>query len=70
MWVLSADNALDIRTVSIIWGSQEEVFISEGLQSGEQIVSSDLATPVQGMLLRTAVMGKDQPAQGSGKKQL
>ncbi len=54
IWIMTQDNILDVRTVSAVWSSREEVFISEGLSDGERLVISDLAAPVPGMPLRTA----------------
>jgi RND family efflux transporter MFP subunit len=52
VWVLK-DNALDIRKVSLAWKDADKVYISNGVEPGEQIVTSGLSTPVQGMPLQT-----------------
>jgi RND family efflux transporter MFP subunit len=51
VWVLSEDGTLDIRTVAPVWKDEGSIVIREGLAPGEKIVMSDLAAPVQGMLL-------------------
>lgn len=51
VWVLADDGTLDIRTVAPVWKDEESIVIKEGLAPGEHIVMSDLAAPVQGMLL-------------------
>ena len=54
IWVMSPDEKLDIRTVSIVWSGNDHVYISEGLADGDLLIISDFGTPVQGMPLRTA----------------
>jgi len=44
---------LDIRTVDIRWRESGIVYISDQLATGEQLIVSDLAAPVQGMKLRS-----------------
>lgn len=50
VWVVK-DQALDIREVTIAARLRDQVLVTDGLQPGEQIVTSDLPWPVQGMLL-------------------
>jgi RND family efflux transporter MFP subunit len=52
IWVMSPENTLDIREVEIIWSGDESVLVAGGLRAGELLITSDLGTPVQGMLLR------------------
>lgn len=56
VWVMNDRNRLEIRPVEITYGTRENVFIADGLRKGEQIVTTDLSTPVEGMPLRTAEM--------------
>ncbi len=58
LWI-NQDNALDIRRVSLAWKDRETVYIASGVSPGEQVITSGLAAPVQGMPLKT---GNDQPA--------
>jgi multidrug efflux pump subunit AcrA (membrane-fusion protein) len=53
VWVMTPEDTLDIRTVETVWEQQDVVVVSDGLRAGEQVVVSDLATPVDGMALRT-----------------
>lgn len=48
VWVAS-DGKLDIREVDLAWKSQDRVLVQNGLEAGEKVIVSDLATPVQGM---------------------
>ncbi|MEZ7196430.1 efflux RND transporter periplasmic adaptor subunit [Pseudodesulfovibrio karagichevae] len=52
VWVLADNGALDIRTIDPVWKDEENIVIREGLAPGERIVMTDLAAPVQGMLLK------------------
>lgn len=51
VWVFG-DNRLDIRSVSLAWKNADTVFIQSGLSPGEQVVVSELSSPVQGMALK------------------
>ncbi|MCP4642151.1 MAG: efflux RND transporter periplasmic adaptor subunit [bacterium] len=64
VWVMTADGLLEVREVQIVWESEEYVFVSDGLANGDLLVLSDLATPVAGMVLRTA----DTPPEGGKKR--
>jgi len=61
VWIMTDANALDIRDITARWSGEEDVFVAEGLSDGEKLVVSDLATPVQGMALRTADMAPEKP---------
>ncbi|WP_018998401.1 efflux RND transporter periplasmic adaptor subunit [Hirschia maritima] len=53
LWILSEENTLEIRTVQPEVTNNGNVIIREGLTDGEQIITSPLPLPVEGMLLRT-----------------
>lgn len=52
VWVADSQQQLQIRTVDISWRNADTVFVSSGLQPGERVIVSDLATPVPGLPLR------------------
>lgn len=54
VWVMRADDTLEIRTVTLGFRGRSEVFVTSGLEAGERLVTTDLATPVEGMALRVA----------------
>jgi multidrug efflux pump subunit AcrA (membrane-fusion protein) len=54
VWVMSDANALEIRPVTIVLGKDEYVYVTGGLEAGDRLVTSDIATPVEGMPLRRA----------------
>ncbi|MGM0574238.1 MAG: efflux RND transporter periplasmic adaptor subunit [Myxococcota bacterium] len=52
VWVVDEDEHLRVRPVEIAWRDEEHVLVTAGLEPGERIVTSPLATPVPGMDLR------------------
>ena len=54
IWIMNAQNRLEIRTVDTLWGESDWVAIADGLQEGEQLVISDLPAPAPDMLLKAS----------------
>ena len=52
VWLMNKDNVLEIRPVTIAYRGQHEVFISEGLETGDRLVVTDISAPTEGMPLR------------------
>jgi RND family efflux transporter MFP subunit len=52
VWVAGKDDRLEVREVRTIWRDTQTVMLKEGLQPGDRVVYSDLATPVPGMDLK------------------
>ena len=52
VWIMDADGNLAIRPVQIAFRGADQLMITGGIQPGEKLVISDLATPVAGMPLR------------------
>ena len=52
---------LDIRKVTVVWRQANSVYVEEGLEAADRVVTSPLATPVAGMKLRL----KDSSGQDS-----
>jgi len=53
VWVMNAESKLEIRPISIAFRSRDRLLVSGGLTSGERVVTSGAAAPVEGMPLRT-----------------
>lgn len=53
VWILDPEGKLDIRQVEIALLKKDRVLVSSGIAQGDQVVITDLPTPVQGMPLRT-----------------
>ncbi len=67
VWVMTDANTLAIREVTIVLGGDEYVYVTDGLADGDRLVTSDIATPVEGMPLRlTKTRGTTRPG-GSGR---
>ncbi|MDO6562802.1 efflux RND transporter periplasmic adaptor subunit [Amphritea sp. 1_MG-2023] len=52
VWLMSAENTLEIRPVEVAYRAADYVLISAGLAADDKVISVDLSTPVAGMLLR------------------
>ncbi len=48
IWIYN-DHRLDIRQVTPVWKEKERVFIRQGLNPGERIITSDIPVAVRGM---------------------
>ncbi len=54
IWVLTRGSTLEIRTLSPIYRDSGKAILLSGLEDGDQLISSSLTTPVNGLPLRTA----------------
>jgi RND family efflux transporter MFP subunit len=54
VWILKNDNTLEIRNVTIAARTQDKILIKSGLQEGEKLIISNLATPVEGITLKNS----------------
>lgn len=61
VWILDKKDKLEIREVDVAWRDRERVLVRSGLAAGERLITSDLATPIEGMDL-TAGRAKSRPA--------
>ena len=57
VWVLRENDSLHIQKVEKLWRDAQVVIIRKGLSSGEQIITSDLPAPVEGMPIRVKGTG-------------
>ncbi len=53
VWI-DRDGALEIRPVTVAWRDTDTVYLAAGVSPGEQVVTSDIASPLAGMKLRAA----------------
>ncbi len=60
VYVIDAQDRLQIRTVKKLYDQQDKSIIGEGLNDGEQLVLTDLIPAIQGMLLKAI---NDQPTE-------
>ena len=61
VWIMKPNNTLEIRPVQVIRSDEEHVIISKGLREGELLITSDLAAPVEGMLLQASKNSSNSP---------
>jgi len=52
VWILDKEEKLAIRSVETLWRDEEYVFVRDGLQPDNLLITSALAAPVDGMQLR------------------
>lgn len=62
IWITDGEGKLAILPVEIVWRDEMQVLVRDGLQSGDLLIVSNLAVPVDGMAVRV-----DQGA-GSGSE--
>lgn len=54
LWLMDDESKLALRQAEIAWRDQDRVFVRSGLSDGDRLVISDIATPVEGLEIRTA----------------
>jgi RND family efflux transporter MFP subunit len=52
VWVKGRDKTLKVRPVQIAASDPDHVYVTEGLETGDHLITSDIPTPVEGMKLR------------------
>lgn len=52
IWIMDKEDRLRILPVEILFRDKDMVYLSNGLRSGNRIVTTDISAPVDGMLLR------------------
>jgi RND family efflux transporter MFP subunit len=52
VYVLNAEGLLEVRGVTVAQANAEQVIVSAGLQVGEQVITSAIRNPIQGMALK------------------
>ncbi|MCA9577892.1 MAG: efflux RND transporter periplasmic adaptor subunit [Polyangiales bacterium] len=65
VYVMSADDTLETRRVSVVWGLPDSVMVSTGLDAGDRVIRSQVGTALPGMRLRTAGSAPTTTAQAS-----
>lgn len=58
VWIAAPDSTLDIRSVLVERLTPEEVLISEGINTGEQIILSSISSAAPGLKLRPVAVRK------------
>ena len=56
VWVVDDDERLEQRSFEVLWGSDEELFVSSSeLREGDRVVTSPLTSPIEGTRVRVTV---------------
>jgi len=64
VWIMNEQGNLDIRSVEIAFRARDHVLVTDGFNTSEKLVTSNLPSPVQGMALR--IMGEEDAPATSG----
>ncbi len=56
VWI-NRDGKLEIAQVEVAWSAGEKVYIRDGLAAGDQVVTSHIAAPVEGMEIKLETNG-------------
>jgi RND family efflux transporter MFP subunit len=56
VWI-KRDGRLEIAQVEVVWSAGERVYIRDGLKAGDQVVTSHIAAPVDGMEIKLETNG-------------
>lgn len=68
VWLVGENQTLEIRKVRLIWRDAEIVLLKDALKPGEHLIVSDLAAPVEGMMLRVDASKSEMKRESLGKK--
>ena len=67
IWIVGDDGRLDRRDVGILYKSKDTIFVSTGLDDGDEVVLSQMDIAVEGMRVRTRSAENPQDLQESTK---
>ncbi len=70
-WIMDENDRLEIRKVTISFKDRTHVYVTGGIREGERLLTTDLSTPVSGMMLRTkdSIKKQSPDTHGPVKKQ-
>jgi RND family efflux transporter MFP subunit len=66
VWVRTDRGTLEIRDIDIAMRAEDAVYVRSGLEDGDQVVTSPIARPIEGMRLRLAGAAQPRQARGGG----
>ncbi len=59
VWVVGADDKLEMRTVQVSWTLPDAVLIGDGLQAGDRVVLTPLSAPLVGQAVSPKPVGQE-----------
>ena len=73
VWMINPENRLESRSVEIVWAGRDRVLVRNALATGDRLVVSELAAPVEGMLLKAQateypISNKEYPIKKASKE--
>ena len=63
VYVMNAESQLETRRLTVVWGLSDSVMVSDGLETGDRVIRSQVGTALPGMRLRTADQAPTTTAQ-------
>ena len=60
LWIKNANNQLEIRQVEVMLGRQDSLLIENGLQDGDEVITSPLPVALPGMALQSTTPAPQQ----------
>ena len=67
VWLRGEDGRMAIRRIESVWSNREVIVAREGLAEGEQLVTSDISSPVSGLKLALPARETEARPGGSGQ---
>ncbi|MCP4899074.1 MAG: efflux RND transporter periplasmic adaptor subunit [bacterium] len=61
LWIMDDDDRLSSRIAEVIWRTEQTVVVGNGFTDGARLITSSIATPIEGMKLTVA----ESPSQGN-----
>lgn len=52
VWIMNAEDRLEVRPVNVVWRLKEEVYVTNSFTDGDRLVLSNIPTPIIGMKLQ------------------
>lgn len=63
VWIAQADSTIAPRKLSSAWGDADHLYVTEGLEDGEELVTTRLSAPITGMeVTKTAAVAASKPS--------
>ncbi|MBD3345292.1 MAG: hypothetical protein GF401_09545 [Chitinivibrionales bacterium] len=59
VYLFGPDSTLRIIGPNIVWRSEDTMYVDKGLNPGDKVITSSIATPIDGMELRIAARSND-----------
>ncbi len=65
VWCVDNNNKLLIKSIDTLWRDEHQVFVNGGLDSGDQVIVSDMSSPVSGMVVQVQGQATTLPPETS-----